>query len=184
MSHVLMLNADGQPLSMLPLSVITWKEAMRLMFLEKVNVVEEYEDWKVHSATMSFNVPSIIMAKNYIRRKTHVRLTRGNLYLRDQYICGYCNQMFEWEQLTYDHVKPTSKGGEHTWENLVTACQMCNSRKGDKKIKPNKECYEPTYWDLVNKRMNVPVIIRHYSWKRFITAGDGGFKLLGPHDEE
>jgi len=180
MADTLLLNSDGQPLSMLPLSTLTWKDAMRLIFLDKVRIIEEYENWDIHSATETYSVPSVVMIKKYIKRKTDVRLTRGNLYLRDKYQCQYCGDRFRWDELTYDHVIPTSKGGQHKWDNLVASCKPCNGKKGAKIIDPLNDPYVPTYWDLINSRLSVPIIIRHYSWKRFITPGDGGFKLIKP----
>merc|ERR1712070_218605 len=55
----------------------------------------------------------------------------GNLFLRDAYQCQYCGTRFKAIDLTFDHVQPRSKGGRHNWENVVTACKACNSRKRD-----------------------------------------------------
>ena len=178
MSETLILNSDGQPLSMLPLSTISWKDAMRLTFLDKVIVQEYYDDWVVHSATREFPVPSVVMIKSYVKRRSNVCLTRSNLYLRDGYRCQYCGNRFSHQQLTYDHLIPSAKGGDHEWSNLVAACKPCNGRKGDKLHEPINQPFEPTYWDMLNRRLEAPVIIRHYSWKRWIPAGKGGFQLV------
>lgn len=182
MSHTLVLNADAQPLSILPLSTIKWQDAIRLTFLDKVHVLEWYDDWKVHSATQEFDVPSVIMVKRYVKRLSSVKLTRSNLYLRDEYRCQYCGKRFNHNELTYDHVWPQSKGGDHSWENLVAACKPCNHSKADNIIDPLMKPYEPTKFGLMRKSLKAPVLIRHWTWKRFIDAGEAGFHLVHPHN--
>ena len=168
MAHTLLLNADAQPVSLLPLSTVTWQEAMRLMFLDKVTVLEYYDDWEIKTSNDSFKVPSVIMVKDYIHRKTRVSLTRTNLYLRDGYTCQYCGDSFDHRELTYDHVLPRSKGGTTNWENIVAACRPCNTNKGSKIMEPLNIPYMPTYWNLIKRSSEIPVIIHHYSWERFI----------------
>ena len=180
MTDTLLLNIDGKPLSMLPLTAVTWKDAMRLMFLDKVRVVEQYEDWMVRTVSTAFNVPSVIMLNRYAKREMYAKFTRGNLYLRDNYTCQYCNHLRNYNELTYDHVVPISKGGMHNWSNVVASCGPCNNKKGNKISKPINDPYQPTYWDLVRNKLSIPIIIRHYSWERFITPGDGGFLLIKP----
>jgi 5-methylcytosine-specific restriction endonuclease McrA len=48
------------------------------------------------------------------------------------YRCVYCGERFD--QLTIDHVVPLIKGGKHSVDNIVPACQSCNSRKGTKSL--------------------------------------------------
>mgnify|MGYP000444478632 FL=1 len=179
-NDVLLLNYDGQPLSMIPLSTITWKDAMRLIFLDKGHVVEYYEDWKVHSAREGYYVPSVIMIRRYVKRRNSVHLNKANLYLRDGYRCQYCGGQFQYSELTYDHMIPVSKGGISTWDNLVAACKSCNSNKSDKIVEPRHIPYQPTYWDLLKVRVKAPIVISHKSWERFITPGEGGFVLQKP----
>ena len=168
MSHTLILNADAQPLSMLPLSTLRWEDTMRLVFLDKVNVIEHYDNWKVHSARDSFKVPSVVMVKRYIKRVNYVALTKPNLFLRDGYKCQYCGNSFDYRSLTYDHVCPKSKGGLTEWENIVAAWKPCNTKKGASIIEPINQPFMPTYWNLIKRRAEIPIIIRHYSWKRFL----------------
>jgi 5-methylcytosine-specific restriction endonuclease McrA len=59
-----------------------------------------------------------------------VRLTRRNLMLRDGHQCQYCAKRPPLRDLNIDHILPRSRGGMDTWENLVTACRVCNLRKG------------------------------------------------------
>ena len=57
-------------------------------------------------------------------------LTNAALFARDGNLCLYCGQEFSRHTLTRDHVVPTSRGGRDIWENVVSACFHCNSRKG------------------------------------------------------
>ncbi|MCX7713313.1 MAG: HNH endonuclease [Chthoniobacterales bacterium] len=61
-----------------------------------------------------------------------VKLTRLHVFERDQYICQYCHQRFEKHELNIDHVVPRVRGGKTTWENVVTSCIRCNTRKGNR----------------------------------------------------
>jgi hypothetical protein len=85
--------------------------------------------------TVNFVVekPEIIIVKDYggIPFK-QVNLTRRNIYKRDQYLCQYCVNGFIPADLTIDHVIPTSRGGAHSWENCVTACESCNAKKANR----------------------------------------------------
>lgn len=58
------------------------------------------------------------------------RSTRERIFARDEYRCVYCAQIFPPELLSLDHVQPRMRGGDHSDGNLVTACQLCNARKG------------------------------------------------------
>ncbi len=149
MSDVLVLNTDGQPLSMLPLSKISWQHAMKLWWLDRIYVVEYYDDWVIHTTRESFRVPSVISVKNYVRRKTKINVSRNNIFYRDDFICQYCATRFLRKELTIDHVIPSSKGGPFTWENLVAACYSCNNKKGDKIIKPISAPYAPNYYQMI-----------------------------------
>jgi 5-methylcytosine-specific restriction endonuclease McrA len=169
MSDTLILNADGQPLSFLPISVIDWQEAIRYMVLDKAHIVSWHENWIVRSARWETMVPSIIMLKEYTKPKQTVRFSRGNVYLRDLYICNYCGKKLQKKDCTLDHVLPISKGGKTVFENTVTSCSPCNSSKGNNhKIVPSKKPYKPAYFELVNKRKLFPFNLRHDSWREFI----------------
>ena len=169
MSDTLVLNADGMPVSYLPLSAVQWKEAIMYMYHDKCNVMEWYDDWVVRSPSWETNVPAVIMLKDYLRRSRRPRFTKTNLYLRDQYTCQYCLQRFPKKELTVDHVLPTSKGGKTTWDNCVCACNPCNSRKSNRTdIKPNYKPYRPGYYELVRKRKQMDIQIRHPSWEKWL----------------
>ncbi len=168
MSDTLLLNANYEPISVLPLSVVGWQHAIKLVFLDRVKVLETYDDWVVHSAKMSMPVPSVCVAKEYFNSKQRVKFSRSNLYLRDMYQCQYCAETFEPEDLTLDHVIPRMEGGATSWENAVTACKPCNFKKGSKLQKPLRMPYKPDYYHLVNKWKNRPFTVRHPSWYEYL----------------
>jgi len=168
-SDVLVLNADAQPVSYLPLSAVQWKEAITYMWLDKCDVLEWYDDWIVRSSSWETKVPAVIILKEFQRRRRLPRLSKTNLYLRDLYTCQYCSTQIPRNSLTIDHVIPISKGGRTTWTNCVAACNPCNSRKGNKTfMKPKQPPTQPTYYELVNKRKQLDFEIRHQSWKNYI----------------
>ena len=165
----LVLNADGQPVSMLPPSTIQWKEAITYMWLDKVHVLEWYDEWVVSSATWETRVPAVIMLKDMMRRKRKPRFSKYNLYLRDMFTCQYCNIQLPQSQLTLDHVLPQSYGGKTSWENIVAACSPCNHGKGNNKsIKPKREPYQPDYFELANNRKQLHFDIKHPSWETWL----------------
>ena len=114
----LLLNADGTPLSLVPLSVVTWQVAMRLVFLEKVRVLKEYEHWTVRSQHLELKVPSIIIMTEQVKWSKQLKYSRNNVYLRDDFTCqlqttSRCRSMegkVKLAELTLDHVVPRSQG--------------------------------------------------------------------------
>jgi 5-methylcytosine-specific restriction endonuclease McrA len=125
--HVLLLNASFEPLN-----IINWKRAVKLLFLGKVEVVEE-SAFEVHAVSTSMRVPSIVRLIRYIGlNKREVKFSRENIYARDRFKCQYCGKRFKPQMLTYDHIIPKSRGGKTEWGNIVTCCSQCNRRKGGK----------------------------------------------------
>ena len=105
----LVLNADYQPLSYFPLSTWSWKNALKAVFLERVNVVSVYNQ-KVNSPSTSIMLPSVISLKDYVPLPAKAAFTRFNVFLRDKFTCQYCSKISKAEELTFDHVIPRSKG--------------------------------------------------------------------------
>lgn len=170
MADVLLLNANAQPISYLPLSTVNWKEAILYMYHEKCSVLEWYDDWLVRSPTWETKVPAVIMLKDFVRQKTQVRFSKYNVFLRDQYNCLYCDEKLNSSEATLDHVIPLSKGGKTNFENIVTSCSICNSQKGNRTdMKPKYAPYRPGYWELVRKRKQLPYDIKHPSWEQWIS---------------
>ena len=170
MSSTLLLNADMQPVSLLPLSVVEWQEAIRYMVLDKVKVLEWHEDWIVRSARWQTRVPAVIMLNQYQKPKHTMRLSKRNIFLRDAYTCQYCGATVTEVTATLDHVLPVSKGGKTTWENSATACKSCNYKKAAHvgKMKPKITPYKPTFWDLVSKRRDRGYHFHHPSWSNYL----------------
>jgi len=170
MADTLVLNADAKPYSILPLSTISWQESIKYLVLERVNVLEWYDDWVVSSPTWETRVPAVVMVKTYIKKNANVRLSKYNIFLRDQMICQYCDlKLQQRKQCTIDHVIPVSKGGRTTWENCVTACGPCNVAKGDRLYpKPRRTPHKPTYYDLVKNKEILEIKVKHESWWNFL----------------
>lgn len=169
MADTLILNADGQPISYLPPSTVEWKEAITYLWLDKVHVLEWYDDWVVHSANWETKVPAVIMLKQMLRRRKNPRFSKYNVHLRDMFTCQYCSDVFTHKKLTLDHVVPVSKGGRTNWENIVSACEPCNSHKGNRTdIRPKVMPHKPDYYELVKNRKHVNFICRHPSWETFL----------------
>jgi 5-methylcytosine-specific restriction endonuclease McrA len=123
--HVLLLNASFEPLN-----VIDWKRAVKLVFMEKVEIVEE-SDREVHAVSVTLRVPSVVRLMGFVRfRRRDAKFTRRNIYARDDHRCQYCGKRFPTSELTCDHVVPKSRGGKAEWRNIVSCCVDCNRRKG------------------------------------------------------
>ena len=169
MSDTLILNADGNPLSVVPLSVVTWQTAIRLAYQDKVRVVNEYEDWEVHSPSCTWKVPSIVMCADYVKWYRQVKYNRSNILLRDLFTCQLCGARPPISQFTLDHVVPRAHGGKTNWTNIVTACKKCNHAKGsNKKIRPKVMPTKPNYYELMAKRQKFPITVRDESWLTFL----------------
>lgn len=168
MADTLILNGDAAPLSLLPLSAISWQEAIKYMCLERVEVLEWYDDWVVRSASWETKVPAVIMIKDYIHKRSHPRLSKFNVTLRDKFKCQYCSDLVTIKNVTMDHVIPQSKGGRTTWENLVASCHDCNNKKGSKLWTPKTTPRQPSYYELVANRKQLPFTIKHPSWNDYI----------------
>ena len=165
----LLLNADGAPVSWLPLSTIDWQESIKYLVLEKANVLAWHDNWIVRSANWETPVPSIMMLVDYMKPKTTIRFSKGNVFLRDNYTCAYCEELLEKKDCTLDHVLPVSHGGKTTFENCVTACSPCNSNKGNnKKVRPKYKPHKPDFYELVNKRKQLPFNVKHDSWREYL----------------
>nr|ALS56194.1 hypothetical protein [uncultured bacterium EIL27G07] len=146
----LLLNGNGKPVSYFPLSTLDWKTAIKLIFTRNVVIVKNHEDWVVRSPSVEVEVPSIIMLKRFHKFQNYVKFSRSNVYLRDMYKCQYCLDIFDVNQLTLDHVIPRSKGGQTEWQNIVTCCKSCNTKKGSKTLKPVIEPKKPSFAHLLN----------------------------------
>ena len=77
------------------------------------------------------SIPPIIACEGDNTRQCLIpALSNRTLFRRDDHFCLYCGKQLPYRLLTRDHVIPTSQGGRNHWQNLVAACQRCNSFKG------------------------------------------------------
>ena len=126
-AQTLLLNQGFEPIK-----VISWQRAITLLFLGKVEVLEEYGR-DIKSVNIIIKVPAVVRLLRAFRRHARpVKFSRVNIYARDNYKCQYCAKKASISELTYDHVVPRSRGGEHTWDNVVASCRACNARKEDR----------------------------------------------------
>lgn len=122
---VLVLNQNYEPLN-----ICHPRRAIVLVFGGKAEILETH-DGAISTSQERFPYPSVIRLICLIRApRARVKLTRREVFLRDAYTCQYCGRRTS--DLTLDHVIPRSRGGQHTWENLASACRACNHRKGGK----------------------------------------------------
>lgn len=129
----LVLNADYRPLSYVPLSIWSWQDTIKAVFSDRVAVVDVYPNLVLRSVNIEIPLPSVIALKEYHHPpKSTSKLTcsRRNVFLRDNFTCQYCGERYLSPDLSLDHVVPRSKGGLTRWDNLVTCCLKCNSKKG------------------------------------------------------
>ncbi len=119
---VLVLNQSYEPLT-----ICRARRAIVLIYQGKAEMTENGVGF-IRSTTDTFPLPSVIRLAYMIKRPRRKRkLTRFEIFNRDHYTCQYCGK--ETRQLTLDHVIPRYRGGQHSWENVVGACVMCNRRK-------------------------------------------------------
>lgn len=124
-ASVLVLNQDYQPLS-----VCSVQRSVKLLFMDKAELLHDYPDRKIRTVSEEYSYPSVIRLRRYINLPyTNIVLSRRNIMKRDGNRCQYCGSH---KNLTIDHVLPRSRGGRDTWENLVTACDDCNVKKGNR----------------------------------------------------
>jgi 5-methylcytosine-specific restriction endonuclease McrA len=120
---VLVLNGNYAPIN-----ICTTRRAMGLILVGKANLVMDGRG-VVRTVSRTFPKPSIIRLQNVIKRpRPSVKLTKQEIFRRDQFKCQYCGKPSR--DLTVDHVLPQHLGGSSTWSNLVTACASCNHKKG------------------------------------------------------
>ena len=165
----LVLNADYRPLSYYPLSIWCWQDAIKAVFLDRVNIVSQY-DKTVRSPSFEMRLPSVVSLKTYVKPSRHPAFTRFNVFLRDRFTCQYCGTR---EDLTFDHVIPRSKGGHTTWDNVVAACSPCNLRKGDRlprevEMWPMQRPFAPSLQDLHRTGRLFPPNYLHESWLDYL----------------
>ena len=165
----LVLNADYRPLSYYPLSLWPWQEAIKAAFLDRVDIIAEYEE-VVRSQRQVFKLPSVVVLKDYVKPQKRVAFTRFNLFLRDEFCCQYCGAKGD---LTFDHVVPRSRGGVTSWDTVVAACSPCNLRKANRSLRHSgmslrrKPC-QPSPEEMHAAGRRFPPNHLHESWMDFL----------------
>jgi 5-methylcytosine-specific restriction endonuclease McrA len=153
MNDVLVLNSTYEPLNQ-----TTLRRAMSLIFQRKAEIVKARG--KVHTITMSFEMPTVIRILFYIKtRRNAVSFTKDNLLRRDNYTCQYCGTYGT--KMTVEHVIPRSKGGSDGWRNTVTACDPCNTHKANRTPEEAgmtlmRQPRAPHYISWINLKVGVP----------------------------
>ena len=122
----LLLNATYEPLC-----VLSSRRAIVLVLAEKAEPVDSAAD-VVHAETVSLAVPVVVRLTRYVRvpYPAQVPLSRRAVFTRDGQTCVYCGG----SATSIDHVVPRSRGGTHTWDNVVAACRRCNHTKADRSL--------------------------------------------------
>lgn len=181
MSDTLVLNADFTPLNILPISSISWKDAIKISFLGHAKTLEWYDKWVVHSPSVSMKVPAVMVSETYIKKKNTVRFSRLNLLIRDDFTCQYCSKKLNAIDLTVDHVIPRVKGGKTRWENIVCACYICNSIKGHKSnMSPKKKPFKPDYHQLLENARKMPIKIPTDKWIDYLGWDQNLITIIPP----
>lgn len=129
MVRALVLNITYEPLS-----VVTGRRAAVLVLTDRAEVVHEGDD-VLRSERLTLAVPSVVRLRTLVKvpYQRHLAVSRRGVLARDAHRCQYCGSRAE----TVDHVVPRSRGGTHTWDNVVAACRPCNLRKADR---PLRDC--------------------------------------------
>jgi 5-methylcytosine-specific restriction endonuclease McrA len=128
MLHTLLLNSSYETINF-----VSERKAFKLLAKDKVEVLCYWPNKVQHGRNGHLLHPAVIRLKYQVRwipRK--IKYSPRGVFLRDQYICQYCNRALTSTKATIDHVKPRAYGGESSWRNCVTACFDCNNQKGDR----------------------------------------------------
>lgn len=149
MNRTLLLNATFEPLCL-----VSFRRAIVLVLKDKAEVVAR-NGAEFHAERVSIPCPSVIRLVHFVRvpYRSRVPLSRRAVFARDGHRCQYCDRPAE----NLDHVIPRSRGGEHTWENVVAACRPCNSRK------------ENRYLHETDLRLRRPPVAPRSAWA--VTSG-------------
>ena len=112
--------------------------------------------------------------------RQQVRLNRRNVFARDAHCCQYCGKDFPPSELSFDHVTPRSRGGTTEWDNVVTCCLICNSRKGDRTpqeagMELRRHPLRPAHSPMLNIKLGNP---RYHVWRPFLSQSGSGIDVV------
>ncbi len=151
----LTLNASYEPLTIVPV-----RRALRLIIDRKAEPLEVDASRAFRSEQLVLPAPVVIRLASYVHvpRRFRRHVTNTFLFARDHYTCQYCGrhrrQLGHREFLTRDHLLPLCRGGDNTWDNVLTACTRCNHKKGnltpeEAHMRPLRAATEPNHVELV-----------------------------------
>lgn len=177
----LTLNASYEPLTIVPI-----RRALRLIIDNKAEALEVDESHSFRSERLALPAPVVIRLVSYVHvpRRFRRHVTNTFLFARDHYTCQYCGrhrrELGHREFLTRDHLLPLCRGGDNTWDNVITACTTCNHRKGNRTpqeahMKPLRTAAEPNHVELVWAVRKVTPIQAKYIAMFY---GEGALKAL------
>ncbi len=128
---VLVLNANFEPIH-----VCSTRRAMGLILAGKANLIANGRGY-IRTVSQMLPRPSVIRLESQVHKpRPRVKLTRREIFRRDNYTCQYCGRRDV--ALTVDHVIPRHMGGRHIWVNLAAACSACNHRKGGRSVEESR----------------------------------------------
>lgn len=129
MLHTLLLNSTYECMDF-----ISDRKVYKHLANDKVDILEYWEGHQFHFGVGNvIEYPAVMRLRHHVRwipRK--VRFNRTGVFRRDQYVCQYCAKALTPAKLTMDHIFPKARGGENSWRNCVTACFVCNNKKGNR----------------------------------------------------
>jgi 5-methylcytosine-specific restriction endonuclease McrA len=130
-SHVLVLNSNFEPIN-----VCSTRRAIGMMLEGKAALIANGRGY-IQTVTRIYMLPSVIRLAHMVHRpRPQVKLSRREVFRRDNYTCQYCGRKVS--NLTIDHVVPRHLGGKHVWTNVVTACATCNHQKGGRRLEESR----------------------------------------------
>jgi len=147
----LVLNADFRPLSYYPLSLWSWQDAIKAVFLDRVNIVAQY-DKAVHSPSLEMMLPSVVSLKTYVKPSTHPAFTRFNVFLRDKFCCQFCGSR---DDLTFDHLIPRSHGGQTVWGRPACGPRKCRSSRAYSTCTATADCSRRTICTIAGSTISI-----------------------------
>lgn len=186
--NVLVLNR-----SYIPVQIAIWKKAIARIYtgdakpLDRDYIAYSYEDWLKFSnsvtdypvlstATLKIAVPEIIVLTRFdYLPKQDIKYTRPNIFERDNFTCAYCGHQYDKKNLNIDHIIPRDYGGKSTWENTITSCYNCNSKKRNR---TPEEAHMPLLFKPTKPRWRSPITKRKgsahgcKSWELFLNRAN------------
>lgn len=144
------------------------------------NGADEHGEW-IRTVNLRIQIPRVIRLLRFDHLpRQHVRLNRRNVFARDAHCCQYCGKSLPPSQLSFDHVTPRSRGGATEWENVVTCCLTCNSRKGDRTpqeagMELRRRPLKPVHNPMLNVKMGNP---RYHVWRSFLSHSGSAIDVV------